>query len=162
MIWLGTAFRHCVVSLRLLRPWCSSEIPWLLRRSGSVVPGHVSLAGRGFVFRRSWLRRSRALSGRGVEALWLFLSGMLVVWSGSVSCAGLSWGCCRRTRGSAGWIRGRWSSAVWLWGSYGVGLFPEEAECSFKWSEMTKHLRRDDANPSQDLRGSQPSDIIQN
>ncbi len=62
-----------------------------------------------------------------------------------------------------GWVDSwRWSSAVWLWGSYGVGLFPEEAECSFKWSEMTKHLRGEDANTSQDLRGSQPSDSIQN
>ncbi len=33
---------------------------------------------------------------------------------------------------------------------------------TLKWSEMTKHLRRDDANPSEDLRGSQPSDSIQN
>ncbi len=31
-----------------------------------------------------------------------------------------------------------------------------------KWSEMTKHLRRDDANPSENLRGSQPSDSIHN
>ncbi len=31
-----------------------------------------------------------------------------------------------------------------------------------KWSEMTKHLRRDDTNPSEDLRGYQPSDNIQN
>ncbi len=31
-----------------------------------------------------------------------------------------------------------------------------------KWSEMTKHLRRDDTNPSEDLRGCQPSDNIQN
>ncbi len=28
---------------------------------------------------------------------------------------------------------------------------------TLKWSEMTKHLRRDDDNPSEDLRGSQPS-----
>ncbi len=28
--------------------------------------------------------------------------------------------------------------------------------------KYAKHLRRDDANPSEDLRGSQPSDNIQN
>ncbi len=33
---------------------------------------------------------------------------------------------------------------------------------ALKWSEMTKHLRRDDADPSEDLRGCQPSDNIQN
>ncbi len=33
---------------------------------------------------------------------------------------------------------------------------------TLKWSEMTEHLRRDDANPSEDLRGSQTSDSIQN
>ncbi len=33
---------------------------------------------------------------------------------------------------------------------------------TLKWSEMTKHLRRDAANPSVDVRGSQPSDNIQN
>ncbi len=32
---------------------------------------------------------------------------------------------------------------------------------TLKWSEMTKHLREDDANPSEDVRGSQPSDSIQ-
>ncbi len=31
---------------------------------------------------------------------------------------------------------------------------------TLKWSEMTEHLRRDD--PSEDLRGSQPSAIILN
>ncbi len=33
---------------------------------------------------------------------------------------------------------------------------------TLKWSEMAKHLRRDDANPSEDLRGSQPSGSLQN
>ncbi len=33
---------------------------------------------------------------------------------------------------------------------------------TLKWSEMTEHLRRDDDNPSEDLRGSQPSAIILN
>ncbi len=33
---------------------------------------------------------------------------------------------------------------------------------TLKWSEMTEHLRRDDNNPSEDLRGSQPSAIIRN
>ncbi len=33
---------------------------------------------------------------------------------------------------------------------------------TLKWSEMTEHLRRDDDNPSEDLRQSQPSDSIQN
>ncbi len=33
---------------------------------------------------------------------------------------------------------------------------------TLKWSEMTKHLRRDDANPSEDLSGSQLSAIILN
>ncbi len=31
---------------------------------------------------------------------------------------------------------------------------------TLKRSEMTEHLRRDDDNPSEDLRGSQPSAII--
>ncbi len=33
---------------------------------------------------------------------------------------------------------------------------------TLKLSEMTEHLRRDDDNPSEDLRGSQPSAIILN
>ncbi len=33
---------------------------------------------------------------------------------------------------------------------------------TLKLSEMTEHLRRDDDNPSEDLRGSQPSEIILN
>ncbi len=47
---LGTTFRRCVISLRLLHSWYGSKVPWSLRQNESIVPSHFGLENRNFSF----------------------------------------------------------------------------------------------------------------
>ncbi len=37
-----------VMSMRLLHPWYSSKVPWLLHRNESIVPSHIGLENHNF------------------------------------------------------------------------------------------------------------------
>ncbi len=50
LTWLGTTFRCCVISLRLVHPWYGIKVPWLLRQNENIVPSYIGLENLNFSF----------------------------------------------------------------------------------------------------------------